>query len=80
MEVDVWEILNVVDTKVRDVEGFFVVCFDVVLSSVSPSHSLPLQFDVGIGPGYTFPIKATNQKQSTRPTIILMDGFCFFCL
>ena len=50
---------------------------DVVLSSVSPSHSLPLQFDVGIGPGCIFPIKATNMKQSTRPTFILMDGFCF---
>ena len=77
VKVDVWEILDVVDTKVGDVGGFFIVLFNVVLSSVSPSHSLPLQFDVGIGPGCIFSIKATNKKESTRPTIILMDGFCF---
>ena len=70
VEVDVWEKLDVVDTKVDDVEGFFIVLFNVV------SHSLPLQFDVGIGPGCIFPIKATNKKESTRPTIILMDVFC----
>ena len=80
VKVDAWEILDVVDTKVGDVGGFFIVLFNVVLSSVSPSHSLPLQFDVGIGPGCIFSIKATNKKESTRPTIILMDGFCFFCL
>ena len=39
VKVDVWEILDVVDTKVGDVGGFFIVLFNVVLSSVSPSHS-----------------------------------------
>ena len=39
VKVDVWEILDVDDTKVGDVGGFFIVLFDVVLSSVSPSHS-----------------------------------------
>ena len=39
VKVDAWEILDVVDTKVGDVGGFFIVLFDVLLSSVSPSHS-----------------------------------------